>query len=98
MAKKYYKEKAQRESEKEIKLTDIGVGCMDAQHLRFPDNSFDVVLLFEALYYLEDPVKFVSEAERVLRQRGVLNICTVNKIGRISTHLRLHLSISQSLS
>ena len=44
-----------------------------------PDSSFDVVVLFEAIYYLDDPVGFAREARRVLRPGGVLLVCTTNK-------------------
>jgi len=51
----------------------------DAQNIPFEDKSFDVVILYEAIYYLEKPEMFVSEAHRVLKENGVLLICTVNK-------------------
>ena len=51
----------------------------DAQNLPFEDKSFDVVILYETIYYLAKPEKFVSEARRVLKDNGVLLICTVNK-------------------
>lgn len=51
----------------------------DAQDLPFKDKSFDVVILYEAIYYLAQPEKFVSEAHRVLKNNGMLLICTVNK-------------------
>jgi len=38
-----------------------------------------VVILYEAIYYLPEPEKFVSEAHRVLRDDGMLLICTANK-------------------
>ena len=57
----------------------IDIQIMDAHNLDFSDDSFDLVLLFEAIYYLKDPDKFVTEAERVLRENGNLIICTVNK-------------------
>ena len=52
---------------------------LDAHHLPFPDNSFDVVILFEAIYYLASPEKFFDESHRVLRSDGLLLICTVNR-------------------
>jgi SAM-dependent methyltransferase len=52
---------------------------LDAHNLSFEDGSFDLVLLFEAIYYLRHPEIFVQEAKRVLRKDGVLIICTVNK-------------------
>lgn len=51
----------------------------DAQALPFADAVLDVVLLFEALYYLPDPDRFVREARRVLRPEGTLLVCTANK-------------------
>lgn len=49
-----------------------------AEKLPFPDDSFDCVLLFEALYYV-DAAAFFAEAERVLRPDGSLLIATANK-------------------
>jgi len=57
----------------------IEIRKFDAQNLPFEDKSFDVVIFYEAIYYLAKPEKFVSEACRVLKDNGVLLICTVNK-------------------
>lgn len=57
----------------------IEIREFDAQNLPFEDKSFDVVIFYEAIYYLAKPEKFVSEARRVLKDNGVLLICTVNK-------------------
>jgi len=57
----------------------IEIKEFDAQTLPFEDKSFDVVILYEAIYYLTEPEKFVSEAHRVLRDDGVLLTCTANK-------------------
>ena len=51
----------------------------DAQDMPFEDNSFDVIILFEALYYLLSAEKFVSECKRVLRDGGYVLIATANK-------------------
>ncbi len=58
---------------------NIEIRSLDAHDLQFRDNSFDVIILYEAIYYLSQPEKFVSEARRVLRDNGVLIICTANK-------------------
>jgi SAM-dependent methyltransferase len=52
---------------------------MDGQALGFGDQSFDVVVHFEAIYYLPRPEQFASEVWRVLRPGGVLVVCTANK-------------------
>lgn len=58
---------------------NIEIHLLDAHKLPFEDGSMDVVILLEAIYYLNHPEKFVEEAYRVLRNDGVLIICTVNK-------------------
>jgi ubiquinone/menaquinone biosynthesis C-methylase UbiE len=52
---------------------------LDAHTLPFRSESFDVVLLYEAIYYLVNPALFFKECRRVLRRDGLLLICTVNK-------------------
>ena len=52
---------------------------MDAHELPYDQPSFDLILLFEAIYYLHDPASFVRAAARALRGGGVLIICTVNR-------------------
>ncbi len=58
---------------------NIEIKKLDAQQLPFDNNSFDVVLLYEAIYYLPQPEKFLQEAHRVLKEDGILVIGTVNK-------------------
>jgi ubiquinone/menaquinone biosynthesis C-methylase UbiE len=65
-AKEYYKDR--------IEIREI-----DAQNLPFDDQSFDLVILYEAIYYLPQSERFISEAYRVLPDKGFLLICTANK-------------------
>lgn len=58
---------------------NINLRIFDAHQLPFEDCSFDVVILFEAIYYLAQPEMFLGESHRVLRKDGVLLICTANK-------------------
>ena len=58
---------------------NIELRVLDAQQLPFEDNSFDVVILYEAIYYLNKPEDFIKESLRVLRKNGIIMICTVNK-------------------
>jgi len=59
-------------------LTNVALRIFRAQELPFPAESFDLVLLFEAIYYLPDAGRFFREARRVLRPGGTLLIVTVN--------------------
>lgn len=52
---------------------------LDAHSLPFRDRVFDVIILYEAIYYLSEPVAFFVDCRRVLREGGVLMICTVNR-------------------
>ena len=51
---------------------------LDAQHLPFRRGSFDVVILFEALYFLKAFDAFVQGCWDLLPDRGALLIATVN--------------------
>ncbi len=56
----------------------IEIRSMDAMSLPFEDGSFNLVVLFEALYYLASAQEFFREARRVLRPGGTLLVATVN--------------------
>ena len=51
----------------------------DAQKMSFDNQSKDIIILFEAIYYLPDATKFVRECARVLRPGGKVLIATANK-------------------
>lgn len=51
---------------------------MDAQCLPFPAASLDVVILFEAIYYLPRADAFVAECRRTLRPGGHVLIASAN--------------------
>lgn len=57
----------------------IALKQFDAQKMPFEDKSKDVIILFEAIYYLPDTEKFVSECARILRHSGKILIATANK-------------------
>jgi SAM-dependent methyltransferase len=59
-------------------IPQVKVLRLDAHQLPFEDGTFDVVLLFEALYYLRDVPQFFREAHRILRPGGLLITSTVN--------------------
>lgn len=58
--------------------TRIPLVRLDAVRLPFRPGSFDVVLLFEALYFLPGFEKFVQSCWNVLSNHGVLVIATAN--------------------
>jgi ubiquinone/menaquinone biosynthesis C-methylase UbiE len=52
---------------------------LDAEALPFPEACFDVILMYEAIYYLPNPEKFLKECRRILRPGGKVILCSVNK-------------------
>ncbi len=52
---------------------------LDAQQLPFPDESFDVVLMLEVIYYIADVDRAFAECRRVLRPGGQLLVCLPNR-------------------
>ncbi|MCB1538067.1 MAG: class I SAM-dependent methyltransferase [Rhodospirillales bacterium] len=57
----------------------IRIDTADAVKLPYGDHSADVVLMFEAIYYLPDAAAFLREARRVLRPEGMVLIASANK-------------------
>ena len=57
----------------------VSLSQFDAQDMPYKSSSKDVIILFEAIYYIPDPDKFIAECKRVLRSNGVVLIATANK-------------------
>ncbi len=57
----------------------VNLQQFDASALPFKSNSKDVIILFEAIYYIPDTEQFISECVRVLRPDGKVLIVSANK-------------------
>jgi SAM-dependent methyltransferase len=57
----------------------IPLARFDAQALPCADRSLDVILLFEAIYYLPSAPRFVEECRRALRPGGQVLVATANR-------------------
>jgi ubiquinone/menaquinone biosynthesis C-methylase UbiE len=57
----------------------IVIRQFDAQNMPYQDQSKDIIIIFEALYYFPCPEKFVSECKRILRKGGKVLIANANK-------------------
>ena len=51
---------------------------LNAEALPLGRASRDVIVCYEAIYYIEHPVLFLQECRRVLTPQGLLLLCTVN--------------------
>lgn len=68
-----------KETAKEVKKTNlnwIDLKLMDAEHLDFPDNYFDVVFCGFALFFFPSILTALSEFKRVLKPGGMLAVST----------------------
>lgn len=56
----------------------IPLSVFDAQKMPFDNSKFDVIIIFEAIYYLKNFSLFLKECKRVLKDEGVLLISMPN--------------------
>lgn len=52
---------------------------LDAHQLPFATASFDLIILYEAVYYLQRPEVFLAECHRVLSRDGEILLCSANR-------------------
>ena len=64
---------AKQTAEKLIHM-NINLALVDAEHLNFPDNSFDCVVVPYVLSVTPDPETLISEARRVCCKNGTIMI------------------------
>jgi len=57
-----------------------------AEKLNFNNNFFDVIFLHEVLEHVDDDVKTINEAFRVLKKGGKIIIFTPNRLWPFETH------------
>ena len=62
----------EKAGEKAKGMKNVTLLLMDAEHLEFPDNSFDYVVTTFVLCTIPDPVKALKEMRRVLKPSGEL--------------------------
>lgn len=56
----------------------VALTTADAQFLPYQDGAFDLILSFEAIYYLPNPGAFAHECHRLLSEHGRLLLSTSN--------------------
>ena len=61
-----------RQRAKQLGMTDVTLGLMDASNLEFPDDTFDHVLATYVISAVPDPVKTLLEMRRVCKPHGHL--------------------------
>lgn len=57
----------------------VALARFDAIQLPYADASKDVLIIFEAIYYLSDVGRFIAECKRVLTPGGKVLVATANK-------------------
>ncbi|MBI5950544.1 MAG: class I SAM-dependent methyltransferase [Chloroflexi bacterium] len=72
---------------------NIHFQLMDANHLDFDSDSFDLVCISNSLHHFDDPQAVLSQMERVLRPGGYLLVSEMYCDGQTETqmtHVHLH--------
>ncbi len=65
---------AEKKYKKKHLATKISFLNADAEHIPFPDETFDVVTIAFGVRNFNDPIKALIEIKRVLKKNGSLNI------------------------
>ena len=59
-------------AQKGIVPQNVTFKVADAENLIFAENSFDVVIIANALHIIPNPIKVLNEIDRVLKEDGIL--------------------------
>ena len=65
----------------------------DGEDLEFQDESFDVIVSCDTLYYMENPGRSISESFRILQQDGLIIIISRNQFYQKFEFIRKLLNI-----
>lgn len=60
------------EAEKRVGKGNISHGTL--KEAKFPDNSFDVITLWDVLFIVENPFEELKECYRITKERGIIGI------------------------
>ena len=76
-----YSQKAINFANNNFRKSNLTFTKMDARNLRFPENSFDVILCFELIEHLPDNNhnQFVLNLKKILKNKGICICSTPNK-------------------
>ncbi|MDH3692579.1 MAG: class I SAM-dependent methyltransferase [Gammaproteobacteria bacterium] len=70
---------------------NLSYGIMDAQHLAFPDESFDVVICVHVYEHVPDAKRLLGEVHRLLRPGGTCYFAAGNRLAYMEPHYKLPL-------
>lgn len=63
---------AKKRNDENYKIKQINFNVQDATQLQYKDNSFDVVVIANALHIMPEPDRALAEIQRVLKENGIL--------------------------
>ncbi len=65
-----------RKKAETLKLSNVSFEVGNSYHLEIPDKCYDAVLISHLLHIVDNPIKVIQEAIRVLKDDGKLMIAT----------------------
>lgn len=63
------------------RLPGVTLEVASAEHLPFPDRSFDAVIAQLVVHFMNDPIAGLAEMARVTRAQGVVAVCVWDHAG-----------------
>lgn len=75
------------ETSKRVKLQNVTFEVCDATKTNYPDNSFDVIIISNALHIMPNPDKALKEIKRILKEDGIVIAPTFVFEGKINKPL-----------
>jgi len=79
----------------EKKITNIEFKVADAYQLNYPENSFDIILLFNTLHIVQEPVSVLNKIYNLLKPSGKLIIATDCYAEPVSGGVKVQLGIQK---
>jgi len=61
------------------KFPNVNFSVGDAENIKFPNNTFDVVISMGLIEYLKNDIKAITESIRVLKKDGILILTVPNQ-------------------
>lgn len=76
-----------KETSKRVNAKNVTFDVCDATKINYEDNSFDVVIISNALHIMPSPEKALKEIKRILKKDGIVIAPTFVYEGKINTPL-----------
>lgn len=85
-----FSEQMIREAQKNVIKNTVSFEIADATNLQFKNNSFDAIIIANALHIMPDPQKAINEIKKVIKKDGVI-LCPTFTRENIKSKFKEHI-------